>query len=87
MRCPYPRLLDFNIEVAHGVDWLFEDGLSSVLNHHGARPGTFGSVTGGVEALVTATAGGGRILFGLGVAPGRFGDAVLTVWRLGVRGW
>jgi hypothetical protein len=29
---------------------------------------------------------GGRILFGLGVAPGRFGDAVLTVWRLGVRG-
>ena len=26
-------------------------------------------------------------MFGLGVAPGRFGDAVLTVWRLGVRGW
>ena len=40
--------LDFHIEVAHGVDWLFEDGISSVLNHHGARPGTFGSVTGGV---------------------------------------
>jgi len=74
--------------VAHGVDWLFEDGLSSVLNHHGARPGTFGSVTGGVgRRWWQQPPGVAAACSALGVAPGRFGDAALTVWRLGVRGW